>query len=127
MALSAQTLVLLDDVLAHFGVAKATIHDIRTGRVNKHWRIEAGSETYVLRRYHERRSPDAITYEHAVLRHRAGREWPVAVPVCAPGGDMFIEAEGRWYALFPLLPGTPCAVNQLKLLAAAGPPAGALA
>jgi len=104
---SVQTSALLREALARFDVANASFRDIRSGTVNKHWRVKAGALSYVLRRYNERRSTEAIAYEHAVLRHLAGRGWPVAVPVCAPGGDTCIETEGRWYALFPLLPGRP--------------------
>ena len=107
MALSAQTSALLDDVLAQFGIASATIRDIRTGRVNKHWRIEAGGKAYVLRRYIPRRSPDAIRYEHEMLRHLDPRGWPVAAALPAVDGKTVAHVDGRSYALFPFLSGRP--------------------
>jgi homoserine kinase type II len=98
----------LGAVLDRFGVTDASIRDIRTGRVNKHWRVETDAETYVLRRYNERRSVSAIQYEHEVLRHLAGKGWPVATALPAGGrSDMAVEIGGRHYALFRLLPGRP--------------------
>ena len=102
--ISAQTIESLNAVLDRFGVTDASIRDILTGRVNKHWRIETDTGTFVLRRYHQRRSAPAIQYEHGVLRHLAGQGWPVAPPLAA-GADTIVEAGGRRYSLFPLLPG----------------------
>lgn len=107
MALSTQTSALLDEVLAHFGVANATIHDIRTGRVNKHWRIAANASTYALRRYRLQRSPAAIEYEHALLQHTEAKGWPVAVPLISRDGATVVDVDGRAYSLFPFLPGRP--------------------
>jgi homoserine kinase type II len=112
MALSAQTSALLDEVLAHFGVENATIHDIRTGRVNKHWRVEAGSDTYALRRYTPQRSISAINYEHDILRYMAARGWPVAAPLLGVDGTQtLVHVGGRTYWLFPFLPGSPAPQN----------------
>jgi len=106
--ISAQTLETLGAVLDRFGVIAASIRDIRSGRVNKHWRVETDAETYVLRRYNEWRSASAIHYEHDVLRHLAGKGWPVAAALPAAGrSDTVVEAGGRHYAFFRLLPGRP--------------------
>lgn len=107
MALSAQTLALLDDVLARFGVANVTIHDIRTGRVNKHWRVEAGGQTYALRRYTPQRSLAAIQYEHDMLRHLDALSWPVAAPLPGVDSQTLAHVGGRLYSLFPFLSGRP--------------------
>jgi homoserine kinase type II len=107
MARSAPTAALLDEVLVRFGVTNATMHDIRTGRVNKHWRIETNSRPYVLRRYRALRTPAAIEYEHAVLPHIEARGWPVAAPLRSRDGSTVVDADGRAYALFPFLPGRP--------------------
>jgi homoserine kinase type II len=106
--ISAQTLETLGAVLDRFGVTDAPIRDIRSGRVNKHWRVETSAETYVLRRYNERRSAAAIQYEHEVLRHLAGKGWPVATALPAGGRSATaVEIGGRHYAFFRLLPGRP--------------------
>jgi homoserine kinase type II len=106
--ISAQTLETLGAVLGRFGVTDPSIRDIRTGRVNKHWRVETDAGTHVLRRYNERRSASAIHYEHEVLRHLAGKGWPVATALPAAGrSDTAVEIGGRHYALFRLLPGWP--------------------
>ncbi len=110
--ISAEMVAALDAVLAEFAIAGATIRDIRTGRVNRHWRIETAAETFVLRRYHERRSAAAIQYEHDVLRHLVGRGWPVAPPIPAgEGSSTIVGSGGRHYSLFPLLPGRPSPQN----------------
>ncbi len=103
---SSRTDETLRDVLARFDVNDASIRDIRTGRVNKHWRIGTASEEYVLRRYNAHRTHAAIAYEHDVLRYLAGKNWPVAAPLAA-GSKTIVEADGRLYALFRLLPGRP--------------------
>ena len=68
---------------------------------NAHWwvRDESGDHL-VLRRYGAHRSRDAVDFEASVLRALADRGWPVAAPL-APA----IEVGGRWWALFPRLPG----------------------
>ncbi len=108
MVLSAETTALLDDVLTRFGVANASIHDIRTGRVNKHWRVEAGEATFALCRYSAVRAQAAIRYEHDVLSHLQKMGWPVAPPFPVANGDGSVaHLDGRYYALFPFLPGRP--------------------
>jgi homoserine kinase type II len=106
--ISARTAEALASVLGQFGIRDASFHDIRTGRVNKHWRVESTAEAYVLRRYNKHRSLPAIQYEHAVLRHIAAKGWPVAPPLPATHrSDGLVEIDGGHYALFPLLPGSP--------------------
>jgi Ser/Thr protein kinase RdoA (MazF antagonist) len=98
---------LLRAVLARYNVASPIIRDIRSGSVNKHWRVETSDAVYALRRYNPRRSPAAIRYEHDVLMHLAGRGWPVAAPLRASDGATFTEVDCRRYALFPFLAGRP--------------------
>lgn len=107
MLLSTATVETLRDVLSRFGVAARSISDIRSGRVNRHWRVADDDGAYVLRCYHARRTVAAIRYEHDVLRHLAGKGWPVAVPLPAAEGDTLLELQGERYALFPFLPGRP--------------------
>jgi homoserine kinase type II len=83
------------------------VRDVRTGRVNRHWRVTAGGREYVLRRYTAHRSRAAIAFEHALLAHAAARGWPVAVPVLAAGDATVGEYAGGRYALFPALAGRP--------------------
>ena len=94
-------------MLLHFGISTADLHDIRSGRVNKHWRVEAGANRYALRRYNPHRSPDAIRYEHDVLRHMKRKGWPVAVPLGADDGMTIVSEDNSRYSLFPFLPGRP--------------------
>ena len=103
--IAARTLDQLHEVLARFGVTDAEVHDIRTGRVNKHWRVEAEDRRFALRRYTHQRTPAAIDYEHDVLRHMERLDWPVAVPLPARDGAAKVSVGGRIYALFPYLAG----------------------
>ncbi len=84
--IAAHTKQELHHVLSHWNITAADLHDIRSGRVNKHWRIESGADRYALRRYNAHRSPDAIQFEHDVLRHMERKGWPVAVPLRAGSG-----------------------------------------
>jgi Ser/Thr protein kinase RdoA (MazF antagonist) len=111
MAPSKRDGITLADVLLAFGISNASIHDIRSGRVNKHWRA-VGDESYVLRRYSASRSHAAIRFEHDLLRHMKNRGWPVAVPLSI-GSECTLEYEGLRYALFPLLPGRPTATRTV--------------
>ena len=97
----------LHTVLLHFDIDTPDLHDIRSGRVNKHWLVESGAARYVLRRYNPHRSPAAIQYEHDVLRHIKRKGWPVAVPLRSDRGETFVSEDGSWFSLFPFLPGRP--------------------
>ena len=105
--IAARTREDLHQVLLHFGIMSPDLHDIRTGRVNKHWRVESGAARYVPRRYNPHRSPAAIQYEHDVLRHMERKGWPVAVPLRSDRGETFASEDGSWFSLFPFLPGRP--------------------
>lgn len=105
----------LHDVLERFGLA-GEVRDIRSGRVNRHWRVVADGDTFALRRYHAQRSPAAIEFEHDLLRHVAGQGWPVATALPTSTGDTIAEADGRSYALFPFLPGRPAPYNNGRYL-----------
>ncbi len=102
--IAAHTLDQLRDVLARYGVT-GEVHDIRTGTVNTHWRVEAGDRKYALRRYTNQRTGAAIDYEHDVLRHLQNLGWPVAVPIPARDGSATVTMAGDTYALFPFLSG----------------------
>ena len=106
----------LREVLARYGITHATIHDIRSGRMNKHWRVAADDATYALRRYTPRRSAAAIQYEHEVLAHTARLDWPVAAPLAAAGGATTVDVDGRHYALFPFLLGRPAPYAHARYL-----------
>jgi homoserine kinase type II len=106
----------LHDVLARFGVSPDEIRDIRSGRVNRHWRVVTAGTTYALRRYNAQRTPAAIEFEHDLLRHVAGQGWPVPPALRTSAGDTIAEADGRRYALFPFLPGRPAPYNNARYL-----------
>ena len=120
--IAAHTRQELQQVLSHFGLTSLELHDIRSGRVNKHWRVESGADRYVLRRYNLHRSPAAIQYEHDVLRHIERKGWPVAVPLPAEGGSTFVmergspDSQASAYALFPFLPGRPGSPHSHRYL-----------
>lgn len=105
MPVAARTLNQLREVLASYGVRNAEIHDIRTGRVNKHWRVEARDRRFALRRYTRQRTLTAIDYEHDALRHMDRLGWPVAVALPSRNGATTVTVDGHTYALFPFLPG----------------------
>lgn len=118
--IAARTRQELHQVLLHFGIESSELHDIRSGRVNKHWRVESGADRYVLRRYNLHRSPEAILYEHNVLRHMERKGWPVAVPLPAEGGATLVHELGSWYSLFPFLPGRPGQPHSQRYLVIKG-------
>ena len=95
----------LIEAIGRFGFNPTAVRLIRSGHVNKHWRVETAGGAYVLRRYQLERSPAAIEYEHATLEHAFERAWPVARPVAARSGRSTIELSGHSYALFPRLAG----------------------
>jgi homoserine kinase type II len=70
------------------------------GLRNCHWRVRAGPQSYILRRYRNDRDLPAINYELSVLDQLRGKGWPVPSPV----GDL------RWwdgvpFMLWDMLPG----------------------
>ncbi len=106
----------LRDVLAAFGLLADEIRDIRTGRINKHWRVTAGGRQYALRRYNARAMAPSIAYEHAMLAHLDGRGWPVAAAIASREGETTVERGGRLWSLFPFLEGRPSPYNNARYL-----------
>jgi hypothetical protein len=76
--LAVRTVRTLTDVLARFGIVPEELHDIRSGRSNKHRRVVAGGRGYAPRRHQPRRSTTAIQWEMALLDRPSGRGCPVA-------------------------------------------------
>lgn len=107
-------------VLAEFGVVPDEIHDIRTGGVNKHWRIDEGDRTFALRRYNPERGAAAIEYEHAMLTHLAKREWPIAAAIPSCAGSAIIWHDGAAFSLFPFLGGRPAPYGSARYLRTKG-------
>jgi Ser/Thr protein kinase RdoA (MazF antagonist) len=113
----------LEEVLGEFGVVAPAIRDVRSGRVNRHWRIDvADGRSYALRRYASpphawrSRSRGAIAFEHAALRHAASKRWPVAEAMEATDGDTVVERDGELYALFPWREGRPAPSHSKRYL-----------
>lgn len=107
----------LRDVVARYGIGVTAVGEISSGRVNRHWRIEAADGgAYVLRRYARERSTSAIAYEQRVIEHAAGRGWPVASPLTAAEGATTVADSGRTYALFPFMRGAPGPARDLGRL-----------
>jgi Ser/Thr protein kinase RdoA (MazF antagonist) len=117
VSVAAETVVELRDVLSSYGLADAEVHDIRSGRRNKHWRAVAGyGKAYALRRYAAERTRPAIAYEHAALTCAGERGWPVAVPLANAHEDRLVGRDGRLYALFPFLTGRPAPYSNARYL-----------
>ena len=94
------------EVLRAFGMQDGTTERIERGLVNRHWAVDLGGNRYVLRRYHARRTREAILWEQWVVDFAAKLGWPVAKPVPAGDGETLVEHGGRYWAAAPLLPGT---------------------
>ena len=106
----------LRQVLSAYGVEPEDIRDIRTGRINKHWRVVAGGRAYALRRYNAAATPRSIAYEHAMLAHLDARGWPVAAAIVSRQGDRIVERDERLFSLFPFLEGRPSPYNNVRYL-----------
>ena len=106
----------LRQVLSAYGVEAEEIRDIRTGRINKHWRVIAGGREFALRRYNAEARRESIGYEHAMLAHLDGRGWPVAAAMASVRGDMIVERDERLFSLFPFLEGRPSPYNNVRYL-----------
>lgn len=94
----------MQQALAAWGLAEATVSVAHGGAPHEEWRI-AGAPGYMLRRYTSRHGDAAIRYEHAVLGALSERSWPVPAPVVAANGGTVVESDGARWALFPQMPG----------------------
>ena len=97
------------EVLLAFGMQDAGVTRIEQGLVNRHWRLDLGDRRYVLRRYHPRRTGEAIAWEQWLVDFAAKLGWPVAKPVAAGDGSTLVEHGGWYWAVAPFLEGTPFA------------------
>lgn len=102
--------------LACFGLDADAVEPLAGGAVNTHWRVHAGSQLYVLRRYNPRHDPAGTPFEHEALRHLARRGWPVAPALPATDGRTVVEIDGGRYTLFPFLPGRPAPARNPIML-----------
>ena len=91
--------------MSAFAVTGALAVSIPIGNVNDSWALETGGHRWILRRYSRERLPSGIPFEHEVLRVLSDGGWPVPVPRPAPDGSTLVKVDGRYYALFPHLPG----------------------
>ncbi|MBI2759894.1 MAG: phosphotransferase [Chloroflexi bacterium] len=120
MPLSTATTTTLCHVLASYGIAPESLHDIRSGRANKHWRVVAGDRSYALRRYAPNRTLPMIRWEQGLTAHVAALGWPVPAAMATLDGGHVVEQDGARYALFPFLPGHPPPYGNLRYLATKG-------
>ncbi|MEX2446773.1 MAG: phosphotransferase [Dehalococcoidia bacterium] len=103
------------DVLGAWGLAEASVEARADGSPHRHWTVRA-APGYLLRSYDERRTDEAVRYEHELLGYLAERSWPVAAPVVAADGSTVVQADGARWALFPLMPGeTPPQDEEIYL------------
>ena len=88
------------EVARLLGVEPAALRLAKEGS-NTHWYVRSASGLeVVLRRYRAGQTAVSLRYEAAVLHHLRERGWPVAAPLTEP-----LEVGGRWWAVFPRLPG----------------------
>jgi homoserine kinase type II len=106
----------LRQVLAHYLVRPDAIKRIRGGRANRHWRVITRRRLYVLRRYHPRRMPAQIDFEHRLLTYLGSRLVPIAAPIPDASGETLVLLGGRKYALFPFVPGRPAPYSHPRYL-----------
>lgn len=95
------------EVLRAFGMQDGVPARIEQGLVNRHWTVDLGARRYVLRRYHQRRTREAILWEQWLVDFAAKLGWPVAKPVAAADGETLVEHGGWYWAGAPQLPGEP--------------------
>jgi Ser/Thr protein kinase RdoA (MazF antagonist) len=89
----------LREVLGQWDLTPDRVRRI-SARSNTHWRIQRGTDAFVLRRYRPGQTAASIRYELEVLGHLHARGWPVAMPI-----DGVRWHRGRAFVLFPSLPG----------------------
>ncbi|GAC1417937.1 MAG: hypothetical protein NVSMB5_09020 [Candidatus Velthaea sp.] len=93
----------------YFGVERdgAVATELQGGYSNDVWRIDAGGQSFVLRRYgrlHVTRA--ALAFEHGVLEHVAARMPEVVAPLRDVDGATLRLLEGQYVAVLPYLAGT---------------------
>jgi Ser/Thr protein kinase RdoA (MazF antagonist) len=95
-----------------FGVRPDGITTLGDGCLNELWRLDAGGDSFVLRRSRPSRSPDDLAYEHALLLAVAP-ELPWAVAPLPGAGHATVQVHaGRAFTLFPFVAGTAAAPER---------------
>jgi homoserine kinase type II len=90
----------------HVGKAQQTDYEQPRAHV---WQVEAEGRRYILKRYHSWLSPDAVRYEHSVLRYLSECGVSVAAPVPLVSGATIARSGGALWGLYFALPGEPVA------------------
>lgn len=76
-----------------------------SGTINQVLLVTAESGSYALRTYRHRER-HYVADEHAIITYACARGIPAVAPIALPSGETMLERAGRWYALFPLAPGS---------------------
>jgi homoserine kinase type II len=95
-------------ILVHWPLAlPVRVAPIASGINNTSFLVEAGSGTFVLKRYLDAGVPQRVRFEHALLSALATHALPFAVPVPvrSRSGESIVVVEGGSIALFPLILG----------------------
>lgn len=95
------------EVLQAFDLAAANVRVLDSGRINRHWLVNDGNGTLVLRRSPGIRSRAAVEWEQALVELAGSGGWPVALPLRAPGGAKVLEHDGHCWVATALLAGEP--------------------
>jgi Ser/Thr protein kinase RdoA (MazF antagonist) len=111
---------MLTDVLRAWGIDAESVQDVRTGRMNRHWRIVGEGREYALRRYESPpymprvRTRESIAFEHDALRRAASKGWPAPEPIATRDGETLVDVDGALYALFPWREGRRAPANNKR-------------
>ena len=96
-------------VAQSFGVAvaAASAQPLAGGYSNESWHVRAPAAEVVVRRYGRMHvTTDALSFEHAVMRHAAARMPEVAAPLAGADGATFRLEGGAFVAVLPWIAGT---------------------
>ena len=106
--------------LREFGIDVEIAEPAAYGGLNRHWTVSSAGRRLVLRRYNSIHGPDAIAWEHDLLKWLAGNDWPVALPMQALGGGTSVSLGDAHYSLFPGDSGEPITHSGVRFSRIAG-------
>lgn len=92
-------------VVAQWRIGRVTkIGRVATGMMNKNWRVDTDTGSYVLKLFLDVRGPQ-LAFQHRVLRSLAAVGVPVPLPVPTIYDSETILVAGHEYGLFPWITG----------------------
>lgn len=84
---------------------------LAVGNVNRHWRVDAGDRTVVVRRHSVARGLSSIEWEQALMAFAAEKGWPTPVAMNAASEKPSVEFEGRTWTCHRYLEGETVAAD----------------